>query len=171
MPALPALCPLRGCVGTEQAAGSSGAGGGCCSAGECGKRGGWRKSGWNSCSVCSRVYQRPLQTWAGISCCKCGPGRGATLVPSAVIPVTRCYGVLPGKSSGTKNNQGIADGVSSLHMLVELGGRLTPAGTAAACGRLLCCPAGQGQESAGLLNRTWRSQHLGVAPRLHCHAC
>lgn len=93
------------------------------------------------------------------------------LVPSAVIPVTRHCGMLPGKSSGAKNNWGIADGVSSLHVLVELARRLTPAGTTAACDWLLPRPAGQGQESAGLLNRTWRSWHLGVAPRLHCHAC
>jgi len=85
------------------------------------------------------------------------------LVPSAVIPVTCCCDVLPGKSSGTKNNQGIADGVSSLHVLVELARRLSLAGITAACRRLLSCPAGQGQESAGLLNRTWRSQRLGVA--------
>lgn len=140
-------------------------------AGEWEKRGGWRKNGWSSWLLCSRVYRRPLQTWIDIYRCRCDLGRGATFVPSAVIPVTCRYGVLPGKSSGAKNNWGIADGVPSLHVFVELARRLTAAGPAAACGWLLSCPAGQGQESAGLLTRTWRSQHLGVAPRFHCHSC
>lgn len=168
MPALSALRPLRGCVGTERVAGTPGAG---FASGEWGKRGGWRKNGWSLWSVCSRVYRRPLQTWTDIYRCQCDPGRGATFVPSAVIPVTCRYGVLPGKSSGTKNNWGIADGVPSLHVFVQLARRLTAAGPAAAHGWLLSCPAGQGQESAGLLNRTWRSQHLGVAPRFHCCSC
>lgn len=76
--------------------------------------------------------------------------------------------VLPGKSLDTKNNWEIADGVSSLCVLVELARRLTLARTTAACGWLLLGPAGQGQESAGLQNRTWRSQHLGITPWLHC---
>lgn len=130
---VPALRPLQRCAGTEHMVGSSGAGIGWCSMGEGGKRGGgWKKSGWSSCSVRSHVYHQPFQTRTGVYRCRCRPGRGATLVPSAAIPVTRRYGVLPGKSSGTKNNQGIADGVSCLCMSVELARRLTPAGTSAA---------------------------------------
>lgn len=115
-------------------------------------KGGREEDGGRAAGDHAQIYQ------AGIHCCQCSPGRGAMLVPSAVISVTCHHGLLPGKSSGTKNIQGRADGVSSLPVLGELARRLTPSGTAAACRHLLLHPAGQ-----GLLSSTGLGGHSSLA--------
>lgn len=83
------------------------------------------------------------------------------LVPPAVIPVTRHCGVLPGESSATKNNWGIADGVASLSVLVKLAKEADPARTALSC----CSPEQDVEVTAPWLCSTVSLLHL-----LGCHS-